>query len=382
MSISEDKSSPELRFEGFTDAWEQRKLGEILLEHNEISKGGEYPIATSSRKGLFLQSEYFNGQRSGINESLDFHLVPQGYITYRHMSDDSTFHFNKNHMDLPVLVSKEYPVFTTTNEANDEFVLRNLNFSKSFMRFSHMQKKGGTRVRLYYKPLQSYSPFITSIKEQNKIATFFKLLDNTIALHQEKLSKLQELKKAYLQVMFSQDGENTPEIRITDFDKEWEQRNLLKVLKVNSGRDYKHLESGNIPVYGTGGYMLSVNQYLSDKDAIGIGRKGTINNPQYLVSPFWTVDTLFYMTVNKGYDLLFIYSMSQTINWKRFDESTGVPSLSKTTINNIIKCFPPYEEQVAIGKFFDKFETIVKFEQTILDELKNLKISYLQNMFI
>lgn len=115
----ENKYTPAIRFSGFNEDWEERRLGDVLKEHNELIKGDIYPIATSSRKGLFLQKEYFEGGRSGIDETLTFHLVPESYITYRHMSDDSTFHFNKNTMGTPVLVSKEYPVFTTNEKAND-----------------------------------------------------------------------------------------------------------------------------------------------------------------------------------------------------------------------------------------------------------------------
>lgn len=193
---------PEIRFEGFTDVWEQRELGDVLKEHNELIKGDIYPIATSSRKGLFLQNEYFDGGRSGIDETLTFHLVPTNYITYRHMSDDSTFHFNKNVIGTPVLVSKEYPVFTTNEEANDEFILRNLNYSASFSNFSHMQKKGGTRVRLYYNVLQTYKLLLPTLEEQTKIGNFFIQLDDIITLHQSELNSLENLKKSLLQQMF------------------------------------------------------------------------------------------------------------------------------------------------------------------------------------
>ena len=86
---------------------------------------------------------------------------------------------------------------------------------------------------------------------------------------------------------------------------DWEQRKLGEVLLVNSGKDYKNLNKGNIPVYGTGGYMLSVNRALSNENAIGIGRKGTIDGPQYSIAPFWTVDTLFFLTVKNQNDLKF-----------------------------------------------------------------------------
>ena len=85
-----------------------------------------------------------------------------------------------------------------------------------------------------------------------------------------------------------------PKIRFKGFEGEWKEYSFSDILIVNSGKDYKHLDNGIIPVYGTGGYMLSVNESLSDIDAIGIGRKGTIDKPQYLKAPFWTVDTLFF----------------------------------------------------------------------------------------
>ncbi|MFQ7432611.1 hypothetical protein [Anaerostipes hadrus] len=143
----------------------------------------------------------------------------------------------------------------------------------------------------------------------------------------------------------------------------WEQRKLENIVEVCSGRDYKHLEAGNIPVYGTGGYMLSVSEALSyDVDAIGIGRKGTIDKPYILKAPFWTVDTLFYCICKEGHNLNFVYDIFQNINWKAMDESTGVPSLSKTTINKVKTLIPSYLEQEKIGKYFSCLDgSIPKF---------------------
>lgn len=125
-----------------------------------------------------------------------------------------------------------------------------------------------------------------------------------------------------------------PELRFPGFTDDWEERKFADFIDVKSGKDYKHLNSGPIPVYGTGGYMLSVDRALSDIDAIGIGRKGTIDKPYLLKAPFWTVDTLFYAVPKQNIDLQFSLSIFKKINWKKFDESTGVPSLSKTVINN------------------------------------------------
>ena len=176
-------------------------------------------------------------------------------------------------------------------------------------------------------------------------------------------------------------NQQIPAIRFNGFTDAWEQRELKEILKVNSGRDYKHLGSGSIPVYGTGGYMLSVNDKLSDKDAIGIGRKGTIDKPQYLKAPFWTVDTLFFMIPLNNFDLQFLYTMTQKINWKKMDESTGVPSLSKAVIEKVNQNIPSYQEQTKIGTFFKQLDDTIALHQRQLPNYKELKKAMLQKMF-
>ena len=174
----------------------------------------------------------------------------------------------------------------------------------------------------------------------------------------------------------------SPKIRFKGFDGDWEQRKLSDVVDVRSGRDYKHLEEGDIPVYGTGGYMLSVSEALSDdEDAIGIGRKGTIDNPYILRAPFWTVDTLFYAVPREKHDLNFVYGIFQNINWKAKDESTGVPSLSKATINAVSTMTPDYEEQRLIGEYFSNLDHLITLHQKKCEQLTILKKYMLQKMF-
>ena len=155
-----------------------------------------------------------------------------------------------------------------------------------------------------------------------------------------------------------------PRCFLGSFDFSWEQRKLGELVDVCSGRDYKHLSEGTIPVYGTGGYMLSVNDALSyDRDAIGIGRKGTIDRPYILKAPFWTVDTLFYAIPREKADLNFAFDIFQNIDWKKKDESTGVPSLSKTAINDIDVLAPKHGEQQAIGQFFAAIDHLITLHQ-------------------
>jgi type I restriction enzyme S subunit len=172
-----------------------------------------------------------------------------------------------------------------------------------------------------------------------------------------------------------------PELRFKGFTDEWEERKFADFIDVKSGKDYKHLNSGSIPVYGTGGYMLSVDRALSDTDAIGIGRKGTIDKPYLLKAPFWTVDTLFYAVPKQNIDLQFSLSIFKKINWKKFDESTGVPSLSKTVINSVSVSVPNFEEQQKIGSFFKQLDDTIALHQRKLDLLKETKKGFLQKMF-
>ncbi|MDT2975054.1 restriction endonuclease subunit S [Enterococcus casseliflavus] len=172
-----------------------------------------------------------------------------------------------------------------------------------------------------------------------------------------------------------------PELRFKGFTDDWEERKFADFIDVKSGKDYKHLNSGPIPVYGTGGYMLSVDRALSDIDAIGIGRKGTIDKPYLLKAPFWTVDTLFYAVPKQNIDLQFSLSIFKKINWKKFDESTGVPSLSKTVINSVGASVPCYEEQQKIGSFFKQLDKTIALHQRKLDLLKETKKGFLQKMF-
>ncbi|PCL26888.1 restriction endonuclease subunit S [Lacticaseibacillus rhamnosus] len=179
----------------------------------------------------------------------------------------------------------------------------------------------------------------------------------------------------------SKDTRNVPALRFKGFSDAWEKRCLKEILSVNSGRDYKHLLPGKVPVYGTGGYMLSVNEALSHSDAIGIGRKGTIDRPFFLKAPFWTVDTLFFLTVKKEMVLSFVFPLLQTIRWKQLDESTGVPSLSKKTIESIMVHVPQKEEQQIIGNTFILIDNLIAATQDKLEKLSVLQRGFLQHFF-
>lgn len=172
-----------------------------------------------------------------------------------------------------------------------------------------------------------------------------------------------------------------PKFRFNKFLESWKRLKYEDVIEVNSGKDYKHLDKGDIPVYGTGGYMLSVSEAITNKDGVGIGRKGTINKPYILKAPYWTVDTLFFCIPKNKYNLYFINAIFERTQWERFDESTGVPSLSKLTINNIQNFFPSFDEQSAIGSLFLTLDELLASYKDNLANYHSLKATMLSKMF-
>ena len=129
--------------------------------------------------------------------------------------------------------------------------------------------------------------------------------------------------------------------------------------------------------------MLSVSEALSyEKDAIGIGRKGTIDRPFILNAPFWTVDTLFYAIPREDVDLNFAFDIFQNIDWKKKDESTGVPSLSKTAINDSNVFVPKYDEQQVIGRYFSNLDHLITLHQRKLSTLQRWKNTLLSKMLV
>ena len=166
---------------------------------------------------------------------------------------------------------------------------------------------------------------------------------------------------------------NVPNLRFPEFQGEWDLCKISNILSIGNGRDYKHLEKGNIPVFGTGGYMTSVNDYLYDGETTFIGRKGTINKPYYYKGKFWTVDTLFYTHSFDGVTPQFVYCLFQTINWLKYNEASGVPSLSKDTIEKLKVHIPPIKEQQKISRLILLLDERIATQNKIIEDLKKLK---------
>lgn len=135
---------------------------------------------------------------------------------------------------------------------------------------------------------------------------------------------------------------------------------LGEVAKISNGKDHKHLDDGEYPVYGSGGIMRYANNFLYNKESVLIPRKGSIGNIFYTNQPFWTVDTIFYTKIN--FDIMlpkFFYHFLKTQHLEELNFAGGVPSLTKTMLDKIHVPVPPMEEQERIVAILDKFDSLV-----------------------
>jgi len=208
MFPKKDEKKPEIRFADFTDDWEQRKLGDNIIEYTEKTTiNNQYPVLTSSRKGIFFQTEYYDGNQVASADNTGYNIVPYGYFTYRHMSDDEIFHFNINDIAENGIVSTLYPVFTTDENLDSRYLQYQLNYGREFAKYAILQKQGGSRTYMYLNKLKNlYLIVPKSVNEQKRISGYFMQLDNLITLHQRKCDEIKEIKKFMLQNMFPQKG--------------------------------------------------------------------------------------------------------------------------------------------------------------------------------
>ena len=394
----EKRRVPRLRFPGFTGDWEQRKLDE-LVDVLDGDRGKNYPKAVDFEvqgHTLFLSASNVTNEGFSFKNNQYITKEKSDSMGNGRLVEDDVIITSRGSLGHVAWYNREIQRLMPHVRINSGMLIlrKKVDISMSYLQQFIKSYKGQSQIsfisfgsaqpQLTKKDVQKINIiYPVNLNEQIKIETYFSKLDDLITLHQRKLNHLVLKKKSLLQKLFPENGNRYPELRFPGFTDAWEQRKLSDILKVNSGKDYKHLDQGNIPVYGTGGYMLSVNEYLSNIDAIGIGRKGTIDKPQYLKAPFWTVDTLFYLTSLDKHSILFLYYLMQLIPWKKFDESTGVPSLSKTTIDNISGFVPSNsQEEELISALFNQLDKSITLHQRKLDHLQLQKKALLQQMFV
>ena len=194
--------------------WIYEKLDNYLIPHHEVSEySNQYPVLTSSRKGIFLQSDYYTREVAS-EDNTGYNVVPRGYFTYRHMSDDEIFKFNINNIVDRGIVSTLYPVFTTRN-INDYFLQTALNEGREFRRYAILQKQGGSRTYMYYDKLKQLKVCLPPLTEQEKIAEILSAQDKLIGLKEKLIEEKKKQKKALMQQLL------TGKTRLPGFNNEW-----------------------------------------------------------------------------------------------------------------------------------------------------------------
>ena len=200
--------SQELRFkrEDGSDypEWQNAILEEVIIEIKIKSEyNNQYPILTSSRRGLFFQSDYYSKQVAS-EDNTGYNVVPRGYFTYRHMSDDLVFKFNINNICDFGLVSTLYPVFKVIpDKVSAEFLLLKLNEGEEFKRYCLMLKQGGSRTYMYLNKLKKLNLVLPSIQEQRHIIKVTNAIDKKIECNNQSVHSIEKLKKGLRQQMFA-----------------------------------------------------------------------------------------------------------------------------------------------------------------------------------
>ncbi|HCB4232451.1 TPA: restriction endonuclease subunit S, partial [Listeria monocytogenes] len=379
-------------------AWEQRKLGDLVVDYVEkTSVQNQFPMLTSSQqKGIVLQEDYFANRQVTTENNIGYFVLPRGYFTFRSRSDNDVFVFNRNDIIDRGIISYFYPVFTLKS-ADSDFFLRRIN--NGIQRQLSIQAEGTGQHVLSLKKFKNIVAMFPSEGEQKKIGSFFKQLDDTIALHQRKLDTLKQMKKGLLQQMFPKSEEDVPKIRFADFDEEWYQRKLGeisdKVIEKNKESTYFETLT-NSAEYGiisqreffnkdisneknlNGYYIVRENDFvynprISNYAPVGpikrnkLGRIGIVS-PLYYV--FRTFDT------NQSF-LEYYFDGTVWHNFMLLNGDSGARADRFAIKDSVLKEMPiPYStlyEQEKISFFLDEITIIINLHQNKLKKLSSLK---------
>jgi type I restriction enzyme S subunit len=376
-----------LRFPGFSGNWGQKKLGEVF----SIFNGYAFPSSKSLDKGTLWVKIADVGIQKMKRDNLSFLPLnfKEKYSKFSLKKGDYVVALTRPILNGKLKIARIDNFFdgALLNQRVGKIETENSNgFIYCYLQKSDLIKSienniaGTDPPNLSPNEINSIRLTIPSIPEQIKISSLLSLIDDRIQTQNKIIEQLKTLIICFRNQIFRQQKKFKNE-NGTDFS-DWNEVKIGDILKIGNGKDYKHLQSGNIPVFGTGGFMTSVDDYLYDGETVCVGRKGTIDKPMYHNGKIWTVDTLFYTHSFQSCIPKFIFHLFRTINWLEYNEASGVPSLSKTTIEKIKVQIPSLEEQQVISRFLSAIDKKIQIEKTILEQLEKQKKYLLKEMFI
>lgn len=412
--MTEKRKSPALRFRGYTDDWEQRKLGDVVKEITRNDPESEAPIMMiTANNGFIEQSERYAFNNAG--ESLKkYILLKKGELAYNHGASKlrpygSCFALTAaENARIPFV----YHCFSAENQ-NAEFMSIELNGAEIENQLRRIVSSGARMdglLNISFDEYTSVSVLLPSAEEQDRIADFFHHLDNLITLHQRKLEKLKLVKKSMLEKMFPKNGSSVPEIRFNGFTDDWEQRKFSDVVATRRGLTYKPsdirkngvrvLRSSNI---AEDSFTLSDEDVFVAREAINIdcARANDIlitaaNGSSRLVGKHTIISGIPEgSAVHGGFMLLgttkephFVNASMGSSWYRRFIElfvaggNGAIGNLNKNDLDNQEIAIPSEEEKKKIGSFFQQLDRLITLHQRKVEKLKILKKSMLEKMFV
>ena len=388
--MKEKVQAPELRFDGFTDDWEERKFSDFT----KLSQGLQIAISdrfteAGPNKEFYITNEFLNPNntkkyyienpsKNVIANKNDILMTRTGNTGKVVTNTKGAFHNNFFKIDYdPQKISKLFLYFLLTSIPIQKEILIRAGTS--------------TIPDLNHKDFYNIKVYLPIFEEQQRIGSFFKQIDDTIDLHQRKLDLFKEQKKSYLQKMFPKNGEKVPELRFAGFADDWEERKLGEIFNYEQPTKYivkstEYDDNFNTPVLTAGKSFL-----LGYTDEISGIKNATVENPVVIFDDFTTgshyVDFPFkikssamkLLSLNDNSDNF--YFMFNTLkNIKYVPQSHERHWISKFSSFEIYK--PSQEEQQKIGSFFKHLDDTIALHQRKLDLLKEQKKGFLQKMFV
>ena len=397
------KKVPELRFKGFTDDWEQRKLTEIVNRVNKSSNSDVLPkvefediVSGEGRLNKDISSKF--DSRKGT-------LFEPENILYGKLRP-----YLKNWLfsDFEGVALGDFWVFEATDvsvPSFDYYLIQSDNYQKV------ANDTSGTKMpRSDWKNVSSTDFAIPSKDEQKQIGAFFKQLDNTIVLHQRRLDLLKEQKKGYLQKMFPKNGEKVPELRFAGFADDWEQHKLgdlatsfeyglnasaksfdgthkyIRITDIDdSSRKFnsQSLTSPDIDLSSADNYKLKNGDILFARTGASVGKSYIYADSDGLV---YYAGFLIRARIKSGVDSNFVFQHTLTSSYENFirvtSQRSGQPGVNAKEYSTFEISVPSYEEQRKIGSFFKQLDDTITLHQRKLDLLKEQKKGFLQKMFV
>ena len=387
--MTEQAKVPAIRFAGFTDPWEQRKLEDIANRVTRKNEGeSDLPLTISSQYGLVDQRTFFNNQVASKDMS-GYYLLRKGEFAYnKSTSGDSPWGAVKRLVRYEKgCVSTLYICFGLDG-ADPDFLVTYYETDRWYKAVQMIAAEGARNHGLLnIAPNDFFDTALIlppSREEQELIGLFFARLDRLITLHQRKYDKLVVFKKSMLEKMFPKDGESVPEIRFAGFTDPWEQRKLIMVAPLQRGFDLpaEKIIPGVYPVMMSNGIGAYHNEYKVKGPGVVTGRSGTIGNLQYVESAFWPHNTTLWVTKFYGNHPKFIYYLYEKIDLKRYKAGSGVPTLNRNDVHDTMVFFPASrKEQELISAVLTYLDDLITLHQRKLELLQNIKKSLLDKMF-